>query len=122
MRKTPGLIAAAAGVLVMLCVPADVFAQSDAGGSRVASLPPGTIHGLVRDESGAPIAGAVVSAVGSSSAFAVTDRFGQAPNCEPSLRVRILFARILPATSQRVARWCAFFRAHVPRRQSPYAG
>src|SRR4029077_11736800 len=36
----------------------------------------GTIQGLVLDESGAPVAGAVVSALGSSSAFAVTDRFG----------------------------------------------
>src|SRR5215471_4812237 len=77
MRKTPGLIAAAAGVLVMLCVPAGVLAQADAAGSRIASLAPGTIHGLVRDETGAPIAGAVVSALGSSTAFAVTDRFGQ---------------------------------------------
>jgi hypothetical protein len=77
MRKTPGLIAAAAGVLVMLCVPADVFAQSDTAGGRVASLAPGTIQGQVRDETGAPIGGAVVSALGSSSSFAVTDRFGQ---------------------------------------------
>jgi hypothetical protein len=77
MRKTPGLIAAAAGVLVMLCVPAGVLAQADAAGSRIASLAPGTIHGLVRDETGAPIAGAVVSALGSSTSFAVTDRFGQ---------------------------------------------
>jgi hypothetical protein len=76
MRKTPGLIAAAAGVLVMLCVPAGAFAQ-DTAPTRIASLAPGTIHGLVRDDSGAPIAGAVVSALGSSTAFAVTDRFGQ---------------------------------------------
>jgi hypothetical protein len=76
MRKTPGLIAAAAGVLVMLCVPADVFGQSDAIVRPVVSLAPGTIHGSVRDEAGAPIAGAVVSALGSSSAFGVTDRFG----------------------------------------------
>ena len=76
MRKTPGLIAAAAGVLVMLCVPAGGFAQ-DTAPSRIASLAPGTIHGLVRDDGGAPISGAVVSALGSSTAFAVTDRFGQ---------------------------------------------
>jgi len=55
MRKTPGLIAAAAGVLVLLCVPAGVFAQSDTTGGRVASLAPGTIQGQVRDETGAPI-------------------------------------------------------------------
>ena len=57
MRRTPGLIAAAAGVLVMLCVSAGAFAQ-DTAPTRIASLAPGTIHGLVRDDSGAPIAGA----------------------------------------------------------------
>src|SRR5215831_13270257 len=61
----------------MLCVPAAAFAQSDTAGSRVASLAPGTIQGQVRDEAGAPISGAVVSALGSNTAFAVTDRLGQ---------------------------------------------
>jgi hypothetical protein len=76
MRKTPGLIAAAAGVLVILCVPSLVSGQVARVVGPVASLAPGTIQGLVLDESGAPVAGAVVSALGSSSAFAVTDRFG----------------------------------------------
>jgi hypothetical protein len=76
MRKTPGLIAAAAGVLVILCVPSLLLAQVPLSAGPVASLAPGTIQGLVVDESGVPIAGAVVSALGSSSAFAVTDRFG----------------------------------------------
>ena len=76
MRKTPGLIAAAAGVLVILCVPSLVSGQVARAVGPVASLAPGTIQGLVLDESGAPVAGAVVSALGSSSAFAVTDRFG----------------------------------------------
>src|ERR1051326_4176345 len=77
MRKTPGLIAAAAGVLVILCVPAVAIAQTQLAASGMASLAPGTIQGLVIDDAGAPIAGAVVSALGSSSAFAVTDRFGR---------------------------------------------
>ena len=76
MRKTPGLIAAAAGVLVILCVPSLVSAQVIHPAAAVASLAPGTIQGLVLDEAGAPVVGAVVSALGSSSAFAVTDRFG----------------------------------------------
>src|SRR5579864_951499 len=75
MRKTPGLVAAA-GVLVMLCVPSVLVAQAPLTPARLASLAPGGIQGLVMDEAGAPIAGAVVSALGSNSAFAVTDRVG----------------------------------------------
>jgi len=77
MRKTPSLIAAAAGVLAILCVPARVGAQAPQPAGRVASLPAGAIHGQVQDEAGAPVAGAVVSALGSSSVFAVTDRSGR---------------------------------------------
>jgi len=77
MKKTPGLIAAAAGVLVILCVPAVLFAQAQPAPVQMASLAPGGIQGLVVDEGGAPVAGAVVSALGSSSAFAITDRFGR---------------------------------------------
>ncbi len=77
MRKTPGLIAAAAGVLVMVCVPAPLTAQIAPAVQRIASLPAaGAIQGLVQDEVGAPVAGAVVSALGASSAYAVTDRAG----------------------------------------------
>jgi hypothetical protein len=79
MRKTPRLMAAAAGVLVILCVPLAAAAQSSAAEhiSPLASLSPGAIQGSVRDEAGAPVWGAVVSALGSSSAFAVTDRAGR---------------------------------------------
>jgi hypothetical protein len=83
MRKTPSLIAAAAGVLVHLCVPLAAGAQSPSSAQVVtslaslASLTPGAIQGSVQDELGAPVAGAVVSALGSSSAFAVTDRIGR---------------------------------------------
>src|SRR5579871_2501750 len=76
MRKTPGLVAAA-GVLVMLWVPTVLRAQVPLSPSRVASLAPGTIQGFVLDEHGAPIAGAVVSALGSNSAYAVTDHLGR---------------------------------------------
>ena len=84
MRKTPSLIAAAAGVLVLLCVPSAAQAQSSLSSAQqvsalasLASLTPGAIQGSVQDEAGAPVAGAVVSALGSSSAFAVTDLAGR---------------------------------------------
>lgn len=44
---------------------------------RLATVPAGTIYGAVIDEGGAPVEGAVVSALGGSTAFAVTDRAGQ---------------------------------------------
>jgi hypothetical protein len=45
--------------------------------SNLASVAPGSIHGTVLDDRGLPIAGAMVSAVGAISAFAVTDRNGR---------------------------------------------
>jgi hypothetical protein len=80
MRKTPSLFAAAAGVLVILWVPLAAAAQSSSSATLVgslASLASGAIQGLVQDEVGAPVPGAIVSALGSSSAFAVTDRAGR---------------------------------------------
>ena len=44
---------------------------------RVAAVTAGSIYGAVVDESGAPVDGAVVSAMGGATAFAVTDRAGQ---------------------------------------------
>ena len=44
---------------------------------RVAAVVMGSIYGVVLDEAGAPIDGAVVSALGGATAFAVTDRTGQ---------------------------------------------
>ncbi len=77
MRK-PRLIAAAAGVLVVFCVPGISVAQpSGAPAAHVAPLGTGSIQGVVRDETGAPVSGAVVSALGSMSAFAITDRAGR---------------------------------------------
>jgi hypothetical protein len=70
------LIAAAVGALVVLCVSAAVSAQTPQAIVRVASLPSGTIQGLVEDETGAPVAGAMVSALGASTTFGVTDRLG----------------------------------------------
>jgi hypothetical protein len=73
-------MAAAAGVLVILCVPFTASGQSSSSAERngpLASLAPGAIQGLVQDEAGTPVWGAVVSALGSSSAFAISDRAGR---------------------------------------------
>jgi len=71
---------AVVGGLALLCLPVFASAQ-DAGLLRpvthVASVAPGSIHGTVLDEHGAPVAGATVSALGASSAFAVSDRGGR---------------------------------------------
>ena len=45
--------------------------------SRVAAIAPGSIHGIVQDEKGAPVVGAMVSALGATTSFATTDRIGQ---------------------------------------------
>lgn len=45
--------------------------------AHVVSLPAGSIQGFVRDETGAPVAGALVSALGATTAIALTDRAGQ---------------------------------------------
>src|SRR5207237_10875980 len=45
--------------------------------TQIASLAPGSIQGIVQDEKGAPVAGAMVSALGATSAFATTDRGGR---------------------------------------------
>ncbi len=80
MRGTTRWIASAViGTLGLLCTSVGVWAQG-AGVqpvSRLASLAPGSIQGTVQDEKGAPISGAMVSALGASTAFAVSDRGGR---------------------------------------------
>ena len=51
-------------------------ATADPAVVRVAAVAAGSIYGAVLDEAGAPIDGAVVSALGGATAFAVTDRMG----------------------------------------------
>src|SRR5262249_47217681 len=72
---------AAVGVLVLLCVSnGSALAQSSSrvqAVTHVASLAPGAIQGTVQDEMGLPVAGATVSAFGTSTAVAVTDRIGR---------------------------------------------
>jgi hypothetical protein len=80
MRSTARMAASAAlGGLVLLCLPSLAAAQAPLvqAVTHVASLASGSILGTVQDEKGAPVAGAMVSALGTTSAFAVTDRAGR---------------------------------------------
>jgi TonB-dependent receptor-like protein/carboxypeptidase family protein len=81
MRSTARLISSAVvGGLVLLWVSSVAAAQ---GAPRVhavthlASVAFGAIQGTVQDERGAPVAGATISALGASTALAVSDRAGR---------------------------------------------
>lgn len=84
MTSKPRWIASAlVGGLVLVCVgvghaaedPREDDAPRQVG--RVAALAFGSISGVVQDEKGAAVAGAVVSAVGPTTKAAVTDRAGR---------------------------------------------
>jgi TonB-dependent receptor-like protein/carboxypeptidase family protein len=78
MRSTLAASAAVGG-LVLWCCASVASAQSAAQPApvtRLASVAPGGIQGTVLDEHGAPVAGAIVSALGATRAFAVSDRVG----------------------------------------------
>ena len=78
MTGSPKMIVAAVGGLVLLLqLPAAHGQAGPPAVARVASLASGSIGGLVRDERGAPIPGAVVSALGARTAVAVTDQGGR---------------------------------------------
>ena len=78
-----GLVASAAlGGLMLLGTPAIAGAQRAGDQTpqpvdRIAALASGSIHGIVRDETGIPVAGAMVSAIGATTSVAVTDRNGR---------------------------------------------
>jgi len=67
------------GGLVLLCLPSLTHAQSPSVRpvAHVASIAAGSIQGIVQDEQGAPVVGAMVSALGATTAFAVSDRSGR---------------------------------------------
>jgi hypothetical protein len=74
------MTASVVGGLVLLCLPSLGSAQSAPEirpVMHIASIAPGSIHGIVQDERGAPVAGATVSALGATTAFAVSDRVGR---------------------------------------------
>jgi hypothetical protein len=70
------------GTLLLLGTPALCAAQQSTGWpvrpiGRVATFAPGSIQGVVRDDTGLPVAGATVSVIGATTAVAVTDRNGR---------------------------------------------
>jgi Carboxypeptidase regulatory-like domain/TonB dependent receptor len=77
MKETSRWIAAAVGVLGVFCAPEPARAQLVASSVRVAALASGAIRGQVQDEAGLPVAGVLVSALGSATAVDVTDRTGR---------------------------------------------
>src|SRR4030081_3886485 len=81
MRKPSRMTASAVvGGLALLCLPSLAFPQSAPDirpVTHLASVAPGSIQGVVQDERGAPVAGAMVSALGATTAFAVSDRVGR---------------------------------------------
>ncbi len=66
---------------VLLCAPPEAFADDatlaeDLVG-RFAAVGVGSIQGVVQDENGAPVGGALVSALGATTAFTKADRMGR---------------------------------------------
>ena len=80
MKAPSGMTASAVvGGLVLLCLPSLAGAQRASVArpvAHIASIAAGSIQGNVQDEQGAPVAGAMVSALGAATAFAVSDRSG----------------------------------------------
>ena len=79
MRSGSRLTALVVGGLVLLCTVA-ANAQSAPQPhpvTHVAFLAPGSIYGVVQDERGVPVAGAVISALGTATAIATSDRAGR---------------------------------------------
>jgi hypothetical protein len=79
MERRIKMTAAVVGGLVLLCVPAasGQGAPQPHPVTHIASLAPGSILGVVSDERGLPVAGAIVSALGNTTSVAVTDRSGR---------------------------------------------
>ena len=70
----------ASATLALLCTASLARAQSVLQIqpiTHVASLATGSIQGMVQDEKGLPVAGAIVSALGATTAVALTDRTGR---------------------------------------------
>lgn len=81
MPATSRLLTASAlvGGLMLLGPAVSAAAQEQTNLPPVAqpSVAPGAIHGVVTDEKGAPVAGAMVSAIGAATVFAISDRSGR---------------------------------------------
>lgn len=80
MNRTMTLAAVSVGLSLVSVAHAQPFLHAQATSSsptQAAGLVSGRIEGVVTDESGVPLAGAAVSAVGPDSLFGVTDRTGR---------------------------------------------
>jgi hypothetical protein len=80
MRAPSRMTAAVVGGLALLCLSAPLGAQVAPAVrpiAHMASVAAGSIEGSVQDEKGAPVAGAMISALGATTAFAVSDRTGR---------------------------------------------
>jgi carboxypeptidase family protein/TonB-dependent receptor-like protein len=80
MRSTSRVVTFASGILGLLCTAIAAGAQGAPQiqpVTHIASLATGSIQGTVQDEKGLPVSGAVVSALGATTAVAVTDRGGR---------------------------------------------
>ena len=80
MRAPSRMTASVVGGLVLLCLSGPAHAQlvpEVRPVAHLASVGAGSIEGNVQDEKGAPVAGAMISALGTTSAFAVSDRSGR---------------------------------------------
>ena len=80
MRSTSTQTASALVVLVLLSVSPAAHAQGIPQPQpvlHIASLAPGSILGIVQDERGLPVPGATVSALGTTTSIAVSDRAGR---------------------------------------------
>src|SRR5579872_4591959 len=68
-------------LLAGLVCPASSFAQVASAPAKAApqfaALTSTDVHGVVLDARGQPLAGAVISALGSTSAFAISDKSGR---------------------------------------------
>ncbi len=73
------MASAAVGGLTLLGTSNDAGADGPGGRpiGRVAAISSGSIQGIVQDETGAPVVGAVISALGVTATYAVTDRSGR---------------------------------------------
>jgi TonB-dependent receptor-like protein/carboxypeptidase family protein len=82
MSKAPGMTASVVvGSLVLFCLSTASVGAQPAFEARpvthIASIAAGSIQGVVQDEHGTPVAGATISALGATTAFAVSDRSGR---------------------------------------------
>src|SRR5512144_2269391 len=73
--RTRPVTASLVGVLIALGSVAGAYAHS--GATKPIETAPGAVYGVVTDDSGVPVVGAMVSAVGAVTGFAVSDENGR---------------------------------------------